>query len=212
MFAIGRKSCTTEIGLEKIKVKLDARNRVITVDNHEQTETENVFAIGDILANKPQLTPVAIKAGQLLARRLCGISFENCDYNIIPTTVFTPIEYGAIGFSEDDAKNRFGENDIDVFHSDCFPLEYKLGPAPETNWFYAKLITRISQNNKVIGFHVISPNAGEVTQGYAVAMQMGATLNDFNRTIGIHPTVSEIFTSMKNSKRLVPEVKPEGGC
>uniref|UniRef100_A0A6G3MFX3 thioredoxin-disulfide reductase (NADPH) n=1 Tax=Henneguya salminicola TaxID=69463 RepID=A0A6G3MFX3_HENSL len=211
MVAIGRVACTSNLGLESLGISLDSKFRVISVDNREQTNCANIFTIGDILAGKPQLTPVAVKAGQLLAKRLCFESFENCDYNIVPTTVFTPLEYGAIGYSEEDAIAKFGEEDIDVYYNYCEPLEDKIVEETNHEAFYAKLVCRISQMNKVIGLHILSPNAGEITQGYTVAMRMGATLIDFNRTFGIHPTVSEVFTSMKVSKKSGAKVVA-GGC
>lgn len=157
MVAIGRDSCTKNIGLENVHIPLDKRfnasnlrNRVLSVDNREQTICENIFALGDILAGKPQLTPVAIKAGQLLARRLCDISYENVSYSLVPTTVFTPIEYGAIGLSEEDAISKFGEEDIDVYHAECAPLETKLNQETDSSMFYAKLICRISQQVYIV--------------------------------------------------------------
>ncbi|KAF1744259.1 LOW QUALITY PROTEIN: hypothetical protein MXB_5704 [Myxobolus squamalis] len=210
MVAMGRLSCTSDIGLETIGVPVDLRHRIISIDNREQTICENVFAIGDILAGKPQLTPVATKAGQLLARRLYGESFENCDYSLVPTTVFTPIEYGAIGYSEEDAKKVHGDDDIDVYYNFCEPLEEKIIPETDHELYFAKLVCQVSRSNKVIGLHILAPNAGEIAQGYVVALKMGATLMDFNRVFGIHPTVSEVFTNMRVSKKSSEKVVATG--
>ena len=90
------------------------RNGFITVDDGEKTNVSNIYAIGDILEGKPELTPVAIQAGRLLASRMYGGSRVLCDYVNVATTVFTPLEYGCIGYSEEDAINKFGEKNIEV--------------------------------------------------------------------------------------------------
>jgi thioredoxin reductase (NADPH) len=197
LVAVGRDPCTNKIGLEKINVALDKAGRVI-VDAHDRTNVPHVYAIGDIGSGRPQLTPVAIQAGKLLADRLFGGSNELTEYNCVATTVFTPLEYGAIGFSEEDAILKYG-SDIDVYHSYFKPLEWTV-PHLEDNACYAKLICNKADNNRVIGFHVLGPNAGEITQGYAVAMKLRATKHDFDRTIGIHPTCSEVFTTLTVTK------------
>ncbi|XP_046574028.1 LOW QUALITY PROTEIN: thioredoxin reductase 1, cytoplasmic-like [Haliotis rubra] len=200
LYAIGRDPCTSGIGLENAGVKLNPKNGRVICDDREQTSVPNIYAIGDIVDGKLQLTPVAIQAGKLLARRLYDESKVLCDYVNVATTVFTPLEYGAIGYAEEDAIDKFGAEDIEVYHSNFRPLEWTV-PGRSENACYAKLICRLSENEKVIGFHVIGPNAGEITQGYAIAMKKGATKEDFNNAIGIHPTCSEIFTTMDVTKR-----------
>ncbi|XP_076469730.1 thioredoxin reductase 1, cytoplasmic-like [Babylonia areolata] len=117
---------------------------------------------------------------------------SQCDYMSVPTTVFTPIEYGAIGYAEEDAIEKFGDDNIEVYHSNFMPLEWTV-PHREENACYAKLICNKAENERVIGFHVVGPNAGEITQGYSVAMRKAATKEDFDATIGIHPTCSEVW-------------------
>lgn len=198
IFAIGRDA-ETNIGLESIGVKLNKKNGRVIADKREQSSLDNIYAIGDILDGAPELTPVAIQAGKLLARRLCGTSNELCDYKMVPTTVFTPIEYGCCGYSEEDARNEFGEDDIEVYHSHFWPLEWTVAKRPE-NVCYAKLVCLKKERDRVIGFHYLGPNAGEVTQGYAGMLRLGATYKDFQELIGIHPTTAEVFTTLDITK------------
>ncbi|KAH8850853.1 Thioredoxin reductase 1, cytoplasmic [Schistosoma japonicum] len=190
IFAVGREPQLSKLNCEAVGVKLDKNGRVVCSDD-EQTTVSNIYAIGDINAGKPQLTPVAIHAGRYLARRLFAGATELTDYSNVATTVFTPLEYGACGLSEEDAIEKYGDNDIEVYHSHFKPLEWTVAHR-EDNVCYMKLVCRISDNMRVLGLHVLGPNAGEITQGYAVAIKMGATKEDFDRTIGIHPTCSEV--------------------
>eukprot|EP00096_Caligus_rogercresseyi_P014818 TRINITY_DN730_c0_g1_i2.p1 TRINITY_DN730_c0_g1~~TRINITY_DN730_c0_g1_i2.p1 ORF type:complete len:605 (+),score=119.83 TRINITY_DN730_c0_g1_i2:160-1974(+) len=198
-FAIGRTAETTQIGLEKINVKVNPRNNKIIHDENERTNISHVYAIGDVLDGKPELTPMAIQSGKLLARRLCGVSDLLSDYVNVPTTVFTPLEYGSIGLSEEDALAQYGEENVEVYHSNFWPLEWALPHRPQ-NDCYAKLICLKTQNEKVIGFHYLGPNAGEVTQGFALGFRLGATKADYDGIIGIHPTTAENFTTLKVTK------------
>lgn len=200
LVAVGRDPCTAGIGLDKVGVDLHPKTKRMLCNDQDQSSTAHVYAIGDIVEGRPQLTPVAIQAGRLLARRLFAGSSVLCDYRSVATTVFTPIEYGAIGYSEEDATEKFGEENIEVYHSNFTPLEWTV-PHREDNACYAKLICNKAENERVIGFHVLGPNAGEMTQGYAVAMRKGATKEDFDATIGIHPTCSETFTTLNVTKR-----------
>lgn len=209
IFAVGRDPCTSGIGLETVGVTTN-KNGFVVVDEKEQTSVPNVYAIGDIIEDKPELTPVAIQAGRLLARRLCTDSTTLCDYINVATTVFTPLEYCCIGYSEEDAIKKYGEEKIEVYHTNYQPLEWTVAKLDE-NVCYAKLICLIPEKEKVIGLHVLGPNAGEITQGYAVAMKVGVTKQDFDDTIGIHPTCSEIFTTLDVTKRSGMDAS-QAGC
>jgi len=197
VYATGRNPDLSNLNLQKIGVNLDTKGRIV-VNEKEQTSVSNIFAIGDVASGKPELTPVAILSGKLLAKRLYGESNTLMEYNLIPTTVYTPLEYGCIGLSEEDAIQKYGENNIEVYHSFYKPLEYYI---PEKEPCYMKLICLKTENEKIVGFHITSPNAGEITQGYAAALRMGATKNDFDLTIGIHPTVAEELLTMQITKR-----------
>lgn len=177
----------------------------------EQTNVPHIYALGDVLSGRPELTPVAIAAGRMLARRLFGNNTEALDYDKIPTTVFTPLEYGCIGFSEEDALAKFGAENIEVYHSAFTPLEWTIPEHRPKNKCYAKLIINKADSDRVVGFHILGPNAGEVTQGWAAAMRLGATYQTFTETVGIHPTVAEEFTTLTVSKSS-GDSADKGGC
>ncbi|XP_060036247.1 thioredoxin reductase 3 isoform X1 [Erinaceus europaeus] len=209
LLAIGRDSCTKKIGLEKIGVKTDEKSGKIPVDDMEQTNVSHVYAIGDVLEGKLELTPVAIQAGKLLARRLFGGSSEKCDYINVPTTVFTPLEYGCCGLSEEKAIEMFKKENLEVYHTFFWPLEWTVA-GRDHNTCYAKIICNKFDNDRVIGFHILGPNAGEVTQGFAVAMKCGLTKQQLDGTIGIHPTCGEVFTSLEITKSSGLEITQKG--
>uniref|UniRef100_A0A7N8YQ42 thioredoxin-disulfide reductase (NADPH) n=1 Tax=Mastacembelus armatus TaxID=205130 RepID=A0A7N8YQ42_9TELE len=190
LVAVGRDACTEKIGLDKAGVKVNPKNGKIPVNDEEQTSVPHIYAIGDILEGKWELTPVAIQAGKLLARRLYGGSTVKCDYINVPTTVFTPLEYGSCGLSEERAIEIYGQ-DVEVYHSLFWPLEFTV-PGRDNNKCYAKIICNKLDNDRVIGFHYLGPNAGEVTQGFGAAMKCGVTKEQLDSTIGIHPTCAEV--------------------
>jgi len=190
MVAVGRDPCTQGIGLDEVGVQLTKSGFVVHTDE-EQTTCPYIYAVGDVLDGKPELTPTAIQAGRLLAKRLFGGGTLKMDYDNVPTTVFTPLEYGAIGLSEESAVEKYGENDIEVYHTNYQPLEWTV-PHREENVCYAKLICVRSQNDRVVGFHVAGPNAGEITQGFTLGLKLGATKADFDNAVGIHPTCAEV--------------------
>jgi thioredoxin reductase (NADPH) len=198
--AIGRRADTSKLGLAAAGVKTNDRNGKILCTN-EQTNVPHIYAIGDVVQDVPELTPVAIQSGRMLSQRLFkpGVA-EAMDYNLIATTVFTPTEYGAIGLSEEMAIAKFGEDQVEVYHQSFTPLEWTLSSGRPENSCYAKLICDKNDNERVIGLHYLGPDAGEVVQGYAVAMRCGATYKDFHDTVGIHPTVSEKICDMRISK------------
>jgi thioredoxin/glutathione reductase (selenoprotein) len=207
LFATGRSPETTKIGLDAVGVKTDPKSGKVIVDEWGRTSVSNIYAIGDIIQGGLELTPVAIKQGELLARRLYMPNFtKTLDMNLVPTTVFTPMEYGCCGYSEEAAEEKFGKENIEVYHSYMTQLEGTV-PYEQTgfehlgsNRLYMKLICNKKENEKVIGFHILSPNAGEITQGVAVAMRCGATKASFDETVGIHPTVAEEMTTLHVSK------------
>ena len=111
--------------MDNINVEL-AKNGKVIVNDREETNVEGVYAIGDILYDRLELTPVAIQAGRLLARRLFGGSDELMDYNTVATTVFTPLEYSCCGYSEEKALEKYGEDHIEVYHRKFWPLEWTI--------------------------------------------------------------------------------------
>ncbi|XP_065583835.1 thioredoxin reductase 1, cytoplasmic-like [Artemia franciscana] len=210
LFAIGRDACTDEIAADKAGIVLNPLNGKVIVDEAERTNVENIFAIGDVLDGKLELTPVAIQAGIQLSRRLYGGQNSLMDYNNVPTTVYTPIEYGSVGFSEEAAIERFGPDNIEIYHKYFTPLEYKL-PEKGENDGYAKLICIKSLKKRVVGLHYFGPNAGEITQGFALGLKLNASKADFDNLVGIHPTTAEVFTTLRFTKASGQDVH-EKGC
>ncbi|KAM6325413.1 thioredoxin reductase 3 [Podargus strigoides] len=209
LIAVGRDACTRNIGLDTIGVKINEKNGKVPVNDEEQTNVPYVYAIGDILDGKLELTPVAIQAGKLLARRLYGGSSTKCDYINVPTTVFTPLEYGSCGLAEERAIEEYGKQNLEVYHTLFWPLEWTV-PGRDNNTCYAKIICSKHDNNRVIGFHVLGPNAGEVTQGFAAAIKCGLTKELLDETIGIHPTCAEVFTTMDITKSSGQDITQRG--
>ncbi|XP_062356898.1 thioredoxin reductase 3 isoform X1 [Cinclus cinclus] len=209
LIAIGRDACTRNIGLQTIGVKINEKNGKIPVNDEEQTNVPYVYAIGDILDGKLELTPVAIQAGRLLAQRLYGGSSRKCDYINVPTTVFTPLEYGSCGYPEERAIDEYGKQNLEVYHTLFWPLEWTV-PGRDNNTCYAKIICNKQDNNRVIGLHVLGPNAGEVTQGFAAAIKCGLTKELLDETIGIHPTCAEVFTTMDITKSSGQDITQKG--
>lgn len=209
--ATGRNADTTKLNLGAAGVKAEADGKLAC--NGEQTNVPHIYAIGDVLSGRPELTPVAIAAGRLLARRLYGNATEGMDYDRIPTTVFTPLEYGACGLSEEDAAARYGGlgEGIEVYHSTFSPLEWAVPEHRHDVQCYVKVIVAVKDGNRVVGFHVLGPNAGEITQGWAAALRLGATFESFSTTIGIHPTMSEEFTTLSVTKSSGASAE-KGGC
>jgi len=199
LYATGRAPAIDDLGLEIVGIKRDRVGKIV-VNEADQTSVPNIFAIGDVASGRLELTPSAIQAGKLLAKRLFGNSTVLMDYHLIPTTVFTPIEYGACGLGEEDAIAKYGEENIEIYHSYFKPLEYFIPERPD-NQCYCKLICHIPENFKVVGFHYLGPHAAEITQGYALAIKMGATKDDFDDVVGIHPSSAEEFTTLDITKR-----------
>ncbi|KAL4114371.1 hypothetical protein PRIC2_014693 [Phytophthora ramorum] len=197
--ATGRDPDVAKLGLDKAGVKLNEKSGRIWVKN-EQTSTSNIYALGDVI-DAPELTPVAIQAGRLLSRRLYNNSTAQMDYEKVCTAVFTPIEYGCCGLSEEDSKERFGEDNVEVYHTNFVPLEWSLSETrTSAESCYVKVICDKTRDKFVVGFHYLGPNAGEVTQAMGLAMKLGFTYDQMVDTVGIHPTTAESFTTLEVTK------------
>jgi pyruvate/2-oxoglutarate dehydrogenase complex dihydrolipoamide dehydrogenase (E3) component len=163
------------------------------------------------LQGSPELTPVAIQAGIYLARRLFGGMKEPMDYEKICTTVFTPIEYSCVGISEDEAIERFGEANIEVYLREFLPLEWSLSPSRSHSNGFAKVVVDKTPAENVLGIHYLGPNAGEVMQGYGVAMKQGLTFKQLTETVGIHPTSAEELVTLSVTRSSGKDAAA-GGC
>lgn len=208
--ATGRDPDVSKLGLDKVGVKLNPKTGRVWVEN-ERTSTGNIYAIGDVI-DAPELTPVAIQAGRLLARRLYNSETTLMDYDKVCTAVFTPIEYGCCGLSEEASVERFGEENIEIYHQNFIPLEWSLSnERVAASSCYVKVICDKSRDKYVVGFHYLGPNAGEVTQAMGLALKLGFTYDQMVSVVGIHPTTAEIFTTLEVTKSS-GESAAGGGC
>jgi len=200
MFAIGRDPEVHKLNVKNIGLELKPNGKIPAKE--EQTNVPSVYAIGDCVYGIPELTPIAIQQGKFLCQRLFGTQPDKhrMQWNYIPTTVFTPLEYGCIGMTEEDAISQHGADNVEVYHSYFTPLEWTVPHRPENKCF-AKLIVNLADKGRVVGFHVLGVHAGEITQGYALGMKLGATFDDFTHLVGIHPTSAEEFTTLDKTKR-----------
>ncbi|XP_077268267.1 thioredoxin reductase 1 isoform X1 [Temnothorax americanus] len=210
LFAIGRRSLTQELKPENAGLKLIPETGKIDAVN-EQSNVPNIYAVGDVLHKKPELTPVAIHAGKLLARRLYGNSTEKMDYTNVATTVFSPLEYGCVGLSEEAAVALHGQDEIEIFHAYYKPTEFFV-PQKSPDRCYVKVVALRHGDERVLGMHFVGPNAGEVIQGFAAAIKCGLTIPKLKSTVGIHPTVAEEFTRIFITKRSGLDPKPQSCC
>jgi glutathione reductase (NADPH) len=192
LWAIGRQPRVEEMGLDAAGVKLDPYGYVET-DKYQNTNVSGIYAIGDV-TGRAQLTPVAIAAGRRLSDRVFnGQSDRYLNYEDIPTVIFSHPPIGTVGMTEAAARAKYGD-DVEVFISGFVPMYH----AMTTRKVRAemKLITT-GANRKIVGAHVIGWGADEMLQGFAVAVRMGATKQDFDDTVAIHPTSAEEFVTMK---------------
>lgn len=200
LFAIGRDPETSQMNLEKAGVQLDQQTKKIIANDKEQTSVPHIFAIGDVVQDRPELTPVAIRAGKLLADRLFGGSDVTMDYDKVATTVFTPLEFGTVGMSEEKAIERYGEDNIEVYHAFYKPLEFTV-PERKVEQCYIKAVCLREGDQQVLGLHFLGPSAGEVIQGFSAAMRCGLSYHSLSSTVGIHPTCAEEVVKMHITKR-----------
>eukprot|EP00584_Thalassiosira_punctigera_P002476 CAMPEP_0172539508 /NCGR_PEP_ID=MMETSP1067-20121228/10703_1 /TAXON_ID=265564 ORGANISM="Thalassiosira punctigera, Strain Tpunct2005C2" /NCGR_SAMPLE_ID=MMETSP1067 /ASSEMBLY_ACC=CAM_ASM_000444 /LENGTH=638 /DNA_ID=CAMNT_0013325207 /DNA_START=198 /DNA_END=2114 /DNA_ORIENTATION=- len=207
--AIGRTGDTAKLGLDNVNIAVNPKNAKIAAE-FEQTSTPNIYVVGDVMDGCPELTPVAIHAGRHLARRLFGGSTSPMDYRNVCTTVFTPLEYGTVGYSEDDALEEFGKDGVEVYHKSFVPLEWSISPSRGAHRGFCKAVVD-RHTNKVLGLHYLGPNAGEVMQGFGTAMKLGCTFDDVVETVGIHPTTAEEFTTLSVTKSSGMDAAA-GGC
>lgn len=190
-YATGRRPMLDNLGLENTSVKLDKRG-YIDVNEHYRTTAESVFAIGDVIG-RVQLTPVALAEGMAVARQLFrGAEYRSVDYQMIPTAVFCLPNIGTVGMSEEQA--REAGHTVQVFESRFKPMKLSLGDSTERTLM--KLVVD-AETDRVLGCHMVGPDAGEIIQGLAVALKAGATKAIFDDTIGVHPTAAEEFVTMR---------------
>jgi glutathione reductase (NADPH) len=194
MLATGRAPNTRGMGLENAGVKL-AQNGAVIVDANFQSSVPSIHAIGDAI-DRVLLTPVALAEGMVVAERLFNSGDRTLDYENIPTAIFSHPNVGTVGLSEAEARRR-GVN-IAIYRSTFTPLKHTLTGGAEK--VLMKLVVD-EASERVLGVHMVGPEAGEIIQGFAVALQCGATKRQFDATIGIHPTTAEEFVTMRDAVR-----------
>ena len=190
MFATGRRPNSADLGLEAAGVELGADGAVL-VDKYSSTSVPSIHAIGDV-TNRINLTPVATAEAMWLARTLFRNEATPVDHLFVPTAVFGNPNVATVGLSEEGARERFGA--VDVYKASFRAL--KLTMTDKTERTFMKLVVdRATQT--VVGAHMIGPDAGEIIQGVAIAVKLGATKEQFDATIGIHPTAAEEFVTLR---------------
>ncbi len=190
LFATGRRPNSAGLGLSAIGVAVNDTG-AIEVNERMQTSVKNIYAIGDV-TNRLNLTPVAIHEGRLFAANHFGGEDRTMDYSNIPTTIFSQPPLGTVGLTEAEARERYDH--VVIYKSVFRPLKYSLGRIEEQTLM--KLVVD-GTSDRVLGVHMVGLDAGEIIQGFAVAIKAGATKTDFDRTVGIHPSSAEEFVTMR---------------
>jgi glutathione reductase (NADPH) len=190
LVATGRRPNTGGLGLDKVGIAVDQVG-AIPVDSYSQTLIPSIYAVGDV-TNRANLTPIAIREGHAFADTVFGHKPTIVDHDLIPTAVFSTPEIGVIGCSEAAAWSRYG--DIDVYRTAFRPMKATLSGAQDR--VLMKLIVD-KATDKVVGVHVVGHDAGEMIQLAGIAVTMGATKADFDRTVAVHPTASEELVTMR---------------
>ena len=192
IWAVGRRAVTAGLGLAEAGVAIGAEGEIVA-DLMQDTNVTGIHAIGDVTGREP-LTPVAIAAGRRLADRLFGgESGRHLDYRLVPTVIFTHPPIGTVGLTGQEARAAHGD-DVETFHSNFMPLYH--GLTERRRRAEMKLVT-VGREQRIVGLHVIGMGADEMLQGFAVAIRMGATKQDFDDTVAIHPTSAEEFVTMR---------------
>ncbi len=190
MFATGRAPLSAQLGLQAVGVAMGPAGQVL-VDDVYRTSVPSIFAIGDV-TDRVQLTPVALAEGMVVADTLFGDGRRRLSYDNIATAVFSHPNVGTVGLSEERA--RKAGHTLKLFKSSFKALKHTVSGRDETT--FMKLVVDAA-TDKVLGVHMVGPDAGELVQGFAVALNCGATKAQFDATIGIHPTAAEEFVTMR---------------
>ncbi|KAG0489164.1 hypothetical protein HPP92_007975 [Vanilla planifolia] len=196
MFATGRRPKTMNLGLEDVGVKLD-KNGAILVDEFSQTSVPSIWAVGDV-TNRINLTPVALMEGGAFAKTVFGNEPTKPDYRAVPSAVFSQPPISQVGLTEEQAIQEYGE--VDVFTANFRPLKATLSGLPDR--VFMKIIV-CACSKKVLGVHMCGEDSPELIQGIAIAVKAGLTKEDFDATVGIHPTSAEEFVTMRTPIRKI---------
>ncbi|MEX0285331.1 MAG: glutathione-disulfide reductase [Paracoccaceae bacterium] len=193
MFATGRVPNTDGLGLDNLGIELGRKGEIL-VDEYSQTKVPSVYAIGDV-TDRVNLTPVAIREGMAFVETVFRGNPTPVDHDLIPTAIFTQPEMGTVGLGEEEAREQ---EPIEVYATSFKPMQQSF--AGRAQRVLMKLI--VSQaTRKVLGCHIVAPGAGEMIQLAGIAVKIGATKEDFDRTVAVHPTMSEEIVTMRNPVR-----------
>jgi glutathione reductase (NADPH) len=190
MYATGRNPKVANLGLEEVGIK-QGKNGAIIVNDQFQTNVPSVYAVGDVI-DRVQLTPVALAEGMALVHNLYAGANQKVDYDLIPTAVFCQPNIGTVGLSEEQAREQY--SNVEVYKSSFRAMKHTLSGSEERT--FMKMLVD-ADTRKVIGVHMVGPDAGEIIQGIGIALKAGATKEVFDSTIGIHPTAAEEFVTMR---------------
>ena len=194
LYATGRRPRTQDLGLDAIGVACAGDGHIV-VDDYFQTSVPNIYAVGDVIGGA-ELTPMALAQGMAVAKTLFQSKPTKVDTEFVPTAIFTQPSFATVGLSEEIARQHFPE--IAVFTSMFTQLKHTLAGNSEKTLM--KLVVD-KATDRVIGAHMVGPDAAEVIQGLAVAMRAGATKAHFDSTLGIHPSAAEEFVTMRTAVR-----------
>lgn len=193
LFATGRAPNTDNMGFEDIGVTLGRKGEVL-VDDYGQTAVPSVYAVGDV-TDRVNLTPVAIREGMAFVETVFKGNPTKPDHELIPTAIFTQPEMGTIGLSEEDAREA---GPVEIYCTSFKPMQQSF--AGREDRVMMKLVV-CAVTRRVLGCHIVAPGAGEMIQLVGIAVKMGATKEDFDRTVAVHPTMSEELVTMKSPVR-----------
>ena len=200
LFALGREPNTKGLGLDKAGVKLNDKGAV-AVDEYSRTNVPHIFAVGDV-TDRMNLTPVAIREGQAFAQTEfmnLSTAFDHAD---VPHAVFAQPPAGVVGLSEAEARKTYGK--IDIYKARFRPMKDMLTGDEER--VLMKIVVR-AEDDRVVGVHIVGPDAPEIIQAVAIAVKMGASKADFDRTCALHPSIAEELVTIRE-KFVPPELKP----
>lgn len=193
MYATGRRPNTEGLGLEPLGVALGRQGQIV-VDRFSQTGVPSIYAVGDV-TGRINLTPVAIREGHAFADTVFGAKATAFDHELVASAVFTRPELGSVGLSEEAAREQ---EPIEVYSTAFRPMKTAFAGQPDR--VLMKLIVSRA-TRKVLGCHIVAPEAGEMIQLAAIAIRMGATKEDFDRTCAVHPTMAEELVTMRKPTR-----------
>jgi glutathione reductase (NADPH) len=194
LVATGRRPMTHNLGLEAAGVAL-RENGAVAVDEYSRSNVDSIYAVGDV-TDRINLTPVAIREGQAFADSVFGATPTTINYEHTPSAVFTTPEIGTVGLTEAEALARRGA--LDIYEAQFRPMRAMLSGRAER--VYMKLVVD-GANGRVLGAHILGPEAGEMAQLVAIALRMGATKHDFDATMAVHPTMAEELVTMRAPAR-----------